>query len=89
MPRVFVPISGKSRHGSRLALLLSAACLVMLCRYISSTPALTKIILGNRATDALYNGDALHRLCQEIVLGMGGCRHVGGARLQAHQHTTT
>src|SRR4030095_10319210 len=29
--------------------LLSAACLVMLCRYISSTPALTKIIPGNRA----------------------------------------
>ena len=63
----------QSRHGSRLALRLSAACLVMLCRCISSTPALHENNPWEQSlTDALYNGDAQHRLCQEIVLGMGG-----------------
>ena len=33
-------------------------------------------------TDRLYSGDQLHRLEQELVLGVGGARAVGGDRLE-------
>ncbi len=36
-----------------------------------------------RLTDVLYGGDVQHRLCQEVVLGMGG---VALVRAQGHDH---
>lgn len=37
-------------------------------------------------TDALYSGDALHRLRQEIVLGVGGVRLLGALGVQVQKY---
>ena len=86
VPRAFVPIAGR-------------AVMVRAWRYIvrgvfgHTVPVyLLDTHLGENEpweqslTDALYDGDARHRLCQEIVLGMGGV-----AMLDAlgHKHVST
>ena len=72
VPRVFVPMSGR-------AVMIRAWRYVVRGVFGHSVPVyFLDTALGENEpweqslTDALYEGDARHRLCQEIVLGMGG-----------------
>jgi len=84
VPRVFVPMSGR-------AVMIRAWRYVVRGVFGHSVPVyfLDTALSENEPweqslTDALYEGDGRHRLCQEIVLGMGGvamlealgCKHI-------------
>ncbi len=59
-------------------------------RSTCSTPHLPENAECDRTlTDYLYGGDAHYRLCQEIVLGMGGARAAARARLRRRRATIT
>ena len=72
VPRVFVPISGKAVMVRAWRSVVRGVFGHVVPVYFLDTGVQENNPWEQSLTDALYNGDALHRLCQEIVLGMGG-----------------
>jgi glycogen phosphorylase len=72
VPRVFVPIAGRAvmirawRYVVRGVFGHTVPAYFLDSRLEENDP------LERSLTDALYDGDLRHRLCQEIILGMGG-----------------
>lgn len=50
--------------------------------YLLDTDIDANNAIDRRITDRLYGGDNEHRLCQEIVLGIGGMRALGALRVK-------
>ena len=72
VPRVFVPISGKAVMVRAWRMVVRGVFGHVVPVYFLDTGVQENNPWEQSLTDALYNGDAQHRLCQEIVLGMGG-----------------
>ncbi len=72
VPRVFVPISGKAVMVRAWRYVVRGVFGHVVPVYFLDTGLDENNPWAQSLTDALYNGDAQHRLCQEIVLGMGG-----------------
>src|SRR6266480_1247238 len=72
VPRVFVPISGKAVMVRAWRTVVRGVFGHVVPVYFLDTGVDENNPWEQSLTDALYHGDALHRLCQEIVLGMGG-----------------
>ncbi|HET9549796.1 MAG TPA: alpha-glucan family phosphorylase [Candidatus Binatia bacterium] len=72
VPRVFVPISGKAVMVRAWRSVVRGVFGHVVPVYFLDTGVQENNPWEQSLTDALYDGDAQHRLCQEIVLGMGG-----------------
>ena len=72
VPRVFVPISGRAVMLRAWRYIVRGVFGHTVPVYFLDTALNENEPWEQSLTDALYDGDARHRLCQEIVLGMGG-----------------
>jgi glycogen phosphorylase len=86
VPRVFVPISGKAVMVRAWRSVVRGVFGHVVPVYFLDTGVDENNPWEQSLTDALYNGDALHRLCQEIVLGMGG---VAMLEVLGYKHIST
>jgi starch phosphorylase len=72
VPRAFVPISGRAVMVRAWRYVVRGVFGHTVPVYFLDTGLIENEPWEQSLTDALYDGDARHRLCQEIVLGMGG-----------------
>jgi starch phosphorylase len=72
VPRVFVPISGRTVMVRAWRYVVRGVFGHTVPVYFLDTGVKENDAWEQILTDALYEGDPRHRLCQEIVLGMGG-----------------
>jgi len=86
VPRAYVPIAGRAVMVRAWRYLVRGVFGHTVPVYFLDTGLKENIAWEQSLTDALYDGDAYHRLCQEVVLGMGGV-----AMLQAlgYKHVST
>ena len=86
VPRVFVPIAGRAVAVQAWRYLVRGVFGHAVPVYFLDTGLKENDSWEQSLTDALYDGDPRHRLCQEIILGMGGV-----AMLQAlgYKHVST
>ena len=72
VPRAYVPIAGRAVMVRAWRYLVRGVFGHTVPVYFLDTGLKENIAWEQSLTDALYDGDAYHRLCQEVVLGMGG-----------------
>ena len=72
VPRAFVPIAGRAVGVRAWLYVVRGVFGHTVPVYFLDTSLKENELWEQGLTDALYDGDARHRLCQEIVLGMGG-----------------
>jgi len=72
VPRTFVPIAGRAVGVRAWRAVVRGVFGHTVPVYFLDTGLKENQPWEQRLTEALYDGDARHRLCQEIVLGMGG-----------------
>jgi glycogen phosphorylase len=72
VPRVFVPIAGRAVMVRAWRYVVRGAFGHTVPAYLLDSGLEENNPWERSLTDALYDGDLRHRLCQEIVLGMGG-----------------
>jgi glycogen phosphorylase len=72
VPRVFVPIAGRAVAVQAWRYLVRGVFGHTVPVYFLDTGLKANTPWEQSLTDVLYDGDLRHRLCQEIVLGMGG-----------------
>ncbi len=72
VPRVFVPIAGRAVMVRAWRYIVRGVFGHIVPVYFLDTDLKENNSWEMSLTEALYDGDARHRLCQEVVLGMGG-----------------
>jgi len=86
VPRVFVPIMGRAVMVRAWRHIVRGVFAHTVPVYFLDTNLDENEPWERSLTDALYNGDARQRLCQEIVLGLGG---VAILEALGHKHIST